>query len=74
VNNWLSYDPEFFGRKRIRGGVLIQRVKRRPEGKKRRDALDGLSEPPALIIRQWFPVAAIRLPVAKPLLQNRITG
>jgi hypothetical protein len=66
----LSYNLKFFSCKRIRGGVLIQRVKRRSKGKKRRDTLDDLPEPSALIIRQWFSVAAIRLSIAKPRQRN----
>src|SRR5712671_1583996 len=71
---WSSCNLKFFCSKRIRGGVLIQRVKRRPEGKERGYALDDLAEPPALIIRQRIPVAAVRLPISKPFLQHRVTA
>jgi hypothetical protein len=64
----LSRDPKLVDRKRVRADFLIERVQRWPERKERRDALNDLPEPSALIIRE-FPVAAIGLPVSKPLLQ-----
>ena|SRR5271169_555876 len=68
----LSNEPQLFGCKCTDSGFLIERIQRRAQRKERGNARDNLPEPPALVIGERLAAAPIRLPIAKPLLQDRI--
>jgi hypothetical protein len=46
----LSNEPQLFGCKCTDSGFLIERIQRRTQRKERGNALDNLSDPPALVI------------------------